>query len=46
MPLLYRVPTCSLATHVVVIDEVDMDHLGIGDETVTLLRDRASWSAS
>jgi 4-oxalocrotonate tautomerase len=39
--LLVRVLNKNPATTVVVTDEVDMDHWGIGGETVTVLRERA-----
>jgi len=39
--LLVRVLNKNPATTFVVIDEVDMDHWGIGGESVTVLRERA-----
>lgn len=39
--LLVRVLNKNPATTVVVIDEIELDHWGIGGETVTVLRERA-----
>lgn len=44
--LLVQVLNKNPTTTVVVIDEVETDHWGIGGETVTLLRERAKRGAS